>query len=147
MFVIKEYALSFRTNWLNSVWSLACAAVNCLEGHTKLFPSTITRASSHPHPHPSDFQALRGQAQVTFLLFYSLHSNLPLLCLSLHISHRDSKLTHILKQSLGGNARTTTIGTVIPADISETELILKVCGHCTYTHQKCCCKGNFSNLC
>ncbi|CAI8016998.1 Kinesin-related protein 4, partial [Geodia barretti] len=44
---------------------------------------------------------------------------------SLHIPYPDSKLTHILKQSLGGNARTAIICTVTPADLSETELTLK----------------------
>ncbi|CAI8016999.1 Kinesin-related protein 4, partial [Geodia barretti] len=48
-----------------------------------------------------------------------------LVCLSLHIPYPDSKLTHILKQSLGGNARTAIICTVTPADLSETELTLK----------------------
>ncbi|CAI8032567.1 hypothetical protein GBAR_LOCUS18407, partial [Geodia barretti] len=53
--------------------------------------------------------------QVTFLLFCSLHSN-PSLSVSVFTSHtgtpRQSKLTYILKQSLGGNARTTIICTV-----------------------------------
>ena len=41
--------MSFRTYWLNTVWSLACAAVNCLEGfchHAKLLPSSNTYLAS-----------------------------------------------------------------------------------------------------
>ncbi|CAI8026287.1 Centromere-associated protein E, partial [Geodia barretti] len=48
-----------------------------------------------------------------------------LLCLSLHIPYRDSKLTHILKKSLGGNAKTAIICTITPAEHNETELTLK----------------------
>ena len=43
---------------------------------------------------------------------------LPLLCIAgqhLHIPYRDSKLTLLLKPSLGGNAKTSIICTINPA--------------------------------
>ncbi|CAI8038460.1 Kinesin-like protein KIN-7I [Geodia barretti] len=43
---------------------------------------------------------------------------------SVHIPYRDSKLTHILKPSLGGNAKTAIICAVTPAELYETELTL-----------------------
>lgn len=46
---------------------------------------------------------------------------------SIHIPYRDSKLTHILKPSLGGNAKTAIICAVTPAESYETELTLNVC--------------------
>jgi centromeric protein E len=43
---------------------------------------------------------------------------------SVHIPYRDSKLTHILKPSLGGNAKTAIVCAVTPAELYETELTL-----------------------
>jgi hypothetical protein len=37
------------------------------------------------------------------------------------LSYRDSKLTHLLKTSLGGNARTALIATISPAGVNRTE--------------------------
>ena len=38
-----------------------------------------------------------------------------------HINYRDSKLTRLLQNSLGGNARSTIIATVTPAGMSEEQ--------------------------
>ena len=54
-----------------------------------------------------------------------------LLC-SIHIPYRDSKLTHILKPSLGGNAKTAIVCAVTPADFLETELTLNVRQYCSF---------------
>merc|ERR1719270_1760090 len=42
---------------------------------------------------------------------------------SAHIPYRDSKLTRILQNSLGGNAKTAIICTVTPAAMSEEQTI------------------------
>lgn len=54
---------------------------------------------------------------------YNLHYH------SVHIPYRDSKLTHILKPSLGGNAKTAIICAITPAETYETELTLNVSIH------------------
>ena len=65
------------------------------------------------------------------LILLSLLSLLPYLSLcSGHIPYRDSKLTHILKPSLGGNAKTAIICAVTPAECYETELTLSVRENC-----------------
>eukprot|EP00854_Cymbomonas_tetramitiformis_P015351 gene15351-18161_t len=38
-----------------------------------------------------------------------------------HIPYRDSKLTHLLQDSLGGNCKTTIIATISPSDVSYEE--------------------------
>jgi hypothetical protein len=45
-----------------------------------------------------------------------------------HVPYRDSKLTFLLKDSLGGNSKTTIIATVSPSDraFAETLSTLKV---------------------
>lgn len=43
-----------------------------------------------------------------------------------HVPYRDSKLTRILQNSLGGNARTSIICTVSPVVFEETDQTLKV---------------------
>jgi centromeric protein E len=40
-----------------------------------------------------------------------------------HINYRDSKLTRILQNSLGGNAKTAVIATVTPAQMSEEQTL------------------------
>ena len=42
-----------------------------------------------------------------------------------HIPFRESKLTRILKDSLGGNAKTTMICTVTPAEKEQTKSTLE----------------------
>ncbi len=37
------------------------------------------------------------------------------------VPYRDSTLTYLLKESLGGNAKTSMIATVSPADINHDE--------------------------
>ena len=59
------------------------------------------------------------------------------------IPYRDSKLTRILQESLGGNARTTMVICCSPASFNETEtkstLLFGqrcvVCCHCTLVHR------------
>ena len=40
-----------------------------------------------------------------------------------HVPYRDSVLTHLLRNSLGGNARTTMLAAVSPADINFDETL------------------------
>ena len=40
-----------------------------------------------------------------------------------HIPYRDSKLTFLLRESLGGNARTTMIAAISPADYNYDETL------------------------
>ena len=42
-----------------------------------------------------------------------------------HIPFRGSKLTRILKNSLGGNAKTTIICTISPAELEQTKSTLE----------------------
>ena len=42
---------------------------------------------------------------------------------SMHIPYRDSKLTRVLQESLGGNARTALIVTMSPARDNEDETV------------------------
>ena len=42
---------------------------------------------------------------------------------NVHINYRDSKLTRLLQNSLGGNAKTAIIATVTPAKMSEEQTI------------------------
>ena len=79
------------------------------------------------HSQTSHLQTLRGQRQVTLLSLLSLFHSPPL-SFSVHVPYRDSKLTHILKPSLGGNAKTAIICAVTPAEFYETELTLNVWG-------------------
>ena len=54
---------------------------------------------------------------ISTLYFLSRSSPSPSLSsLSVHIPYRDSKLTHILKPSLGGNAKTAIVCAVTPAE-------------------------------
>ena len=43
-----------------------------------------------------------------------------------HVSFRDSKLTRLLKNALGGNSKTAIICTITPAAIEESDSTLKV---------------------
>lgn len=43
------------------------------------------------------------------------------LAFQIHVPYRDSKLTRILQQSLGGNAKTTMVICVSPSEINEAE--------------------------
>ena len=45
------------------------------------------------------------------------------------INYRDSKLTRILQNSLGGNAKTRIICTITPASLDETLTTLQVSSH------------------
>ena len=49
-----------------------------------------------------------------------------------HVPYRDSVLTHLLRDSLGGNARTTMVATVSPAndDSAETQSTLRYAERC-----------------
>jgi len=40
-----------------------------------------------------------------------------------HVAYRDSKLTHLLKDSLGGNSKTVLVAAVSPADDSLGETL------------------------
>lgn len=44
-------------------------------------------------------------------------------------NYRDSKLTRILQNSLGGNAKTVIICTITPVTLEETLSTLQVCEH------------------
>ena len=60
-----------------------------------------------------------------------------------HIPYRNSKLTHLLKTSLGGNSRTALIATISPASSNRTEtkntlrFALKVSYLCGFKAVKC----------
>jgi hypothetical protein len=41
-----------------------------------------------------------------------------------HVPYRDSKLTRILQDSLGGNSRTVMVACVSPADCNEEEVLI-----------------------
>eukprot|EP00002_Diphylleia_rotans_P025829 TRINITY_DN5129_c0_g1_i2.p1 TRINITY_DN5129_c0_g1~~TRINITY_DN5129_c0_g1_i2.p1 ORF type:complete len:799 (+),score=115.75 TRINITY_DN5129_c0_g1_i2:984-3380(+) len=51
-----------------------------------------------------------------------------------HVPYRDSKLTHFLKESLGGNSRTWLIANIIPLDNSTAETVstLKFAKRCSH---------------
>jgi len=53
-------------------------------------------------------------------------SCIPLLPCSNHIPYRDSKLTRLLQNSLGGNSRTAIVANVTPASLEETLSTLRV---------------------
>lgn len=57
------------------------------------------------------------------LIFFSLQTQF---LLSGFINYRDSKLTRILQNSLGGNAKTRIICTITPASFDETLTTLQV---------------------
>ncbi len=50
-------------------------------------------------------------------------SSLFLISQSTHIPYRDSKLTRILQESLGGNSRTTLIINCSPSSFNEAEIL------------------------
>ena len=50
---------------------------------------------------------------------------------SKHIPFRESKLTRILKQSLGGNSKTIFLAAVSPADVDYEETLEALHNHCT----------------
>lgn len=43
-----------------------------------------------------------------------------------HIGYRDSKLTRILQNALGGNSKTAIIATITPASLEESHSTLRV---------------------
>lgn len=47
-------------------------------------------------------------------------------------NYRDSKLTRILQNSLGGNAKTVIICTITPVTLDETLSTLQVCETCRF---------------
>lgn len=47
-------------------------------------------------------------------------------CSNQHIGYRDSKLTRILQNALGGNSKTAIIATITPASLEESHSTLKV---------------------
>ena len=48
------------------------------------------------------------------------------MCYSGHVPYRDSKLTRLLQNSIGGNSRTAIVANVTPASIDETISTLRV---------------------
>jgi kinesin family member 15 len=65
---------------------------------------------------------------------------------SRHVSYRDSKLTHLLKDSLGGNAKTSIIATVSPGDdcFPETLATLKFAETAKLVKNKAVVNENFT---
>ena len=43
-----------------------------------------------------------------------------------HIGYRDSKLTRILQNAIGGNSKTAIIATITPASLEESHSTLRV---------------------
>ena len=65
------------------------------------------------------------------LTVQQLHTNLNsklVIYSQQHASFRDSKLTRILQNALGGNSKTAIISTITPAHVEESDSTLKVYG-------------------
>ena len=64
-----------------------------------------------------------------------------------HIPYRDSKLTRLLQDSLGGNCKTTLIATITPVATSYTESLntlkfakrYKICMYTPLIETRYCC--------